>query len=101
MVLVAGGLHLFFYGFQIQGSRHKFDPRGQSRNDGRFLGRSQVWDNIFWSCASGVTLWTLYEVFFVWAYANGMLPTVGWNAHPVWFVLLFVAIDIAVTAAAS
>lgn len=92
MVLVAGGLHLYFYSFGKQGSRHKYDSRGQSRNDRKFLGHNQVWDNFFWSCASGVTLWTLYEVFFVWAYANDGLASLDWSAHPLWFALMFVAI---------
>ncbi len=92
MVLVAGGLHLFFYSFKKQGSRHKYDARGLGRNNRRFLGRNQVWDNIFWSCASGVTLWTAYEAFFMWAYANDLPPYLDWSANPVWFVLLFVAI---------
>ena len=91
-VLVAGGLHLYFYTFKKQGTRHKFDSREQSRNDPRFFARSQVWDNILWSCASGVTLWTAYEVFFMWAYANGLLTMLSWDAHPVWFVALFIAI---------
>ena len=92
IMLVAGGLHLFFYTFKRQGERHKFDPREQSRNDPRFFARSQVWDNMFWSCASGVTLWTAYEVFFMWAYANDVLPLLSWDTNPVWFVALFVAI---------
>jgi sterol desaturase/sphingolipid hydroxylase (fatty acid hydroxylase superfamily) len=92
MLLVAGGLHLFFYTFKKQGSRHKYDARDLGRNNRRFFGRNQVWDNIFWSCASGVTLWTAYEVFYMWAYANDLLPYLGWNANPVWFVLLFGAI---------
>jgi sterol desaturase/sphingolipid hydroxylase (fatty acid hydroxylase superfamily) len=92
MVLVAGGLHLFFYTFKMQGAEHKYDPRDLNRNDRRYFGQNQVWDNIFWSCASGVTLWTAYEVFFMWGYANDMLRPLDWNAHPVWFALLFVAI---------
>jgi sterol desaturase/sphingolipid hydroxylase (fatty acid hydroxylase superfamily) len=48
---------------------------------------------MFWSCASRVTFWTAYEVIFLWAYANNMLPFyLDWTTHPVWFVLMFVAI---------
>jgi hypothetical protein len=49
MVLVAGGLHLFFYTFKMQGAEHKYDPRDLNRNDRRYFGQNQVWDNIFWS----------------------------------------------------
>lgn len=91
IVLLAGGLHLYLYTFKKQGLAHKFERRGMVEGD-RFFGRKQVWDNIFWSCASGVSLWTAFEVFFMWAYANGKLPYLTWDENPAWFVLLFVAI---------
>ncbi len=40
----------------------------------KFLWGSQLRDNVFWSCASGCTVWTAYEVLMTWAYANGLLP---------------------------
>ncbi len=93
MVVVAGGLHLFFYAFQRQGTKRKFDPRDLDRDNKKFFARNQVWDNIFWTCASGVTIWTAYECFFLWAYANDYLPYyLEWTRHPVWFVLMFLAI---------
>jgi hypothetical protein len=92
ILLVAGGLHLYLYTFKKQGLIHKFELRDMVVHDRRFFGHSQVRDNIFWSCASGVTLWTAYEVFFMWGFANDKLPYLGWDENPVWFVLLFVAI---------
>ena len=93
LILVAGGLHLFFYTFRRQGSEHKYDRRDLERGNRRFFTGRQIWDNIFWSCASGVTFWTAYEVFFMWAYANDMLPFyLDWTTHPIWFVSMFVAI---------
>ncbi len=92
MVLVAGGLHLYFYSFKKQGRAQKYDHRDQSRNDPKFLGRNQVLDNVFWTCASGVTLWTVYEAGFIWGYATGGLALLDWNDHPVGFALVFLAI---------
>ena len=92
MVAVAGGLHLYFYTFKKQGMVHKFDPRGQSKDDRKFFLRNQVWDNVFWTCASGVTLWTAYEVLFVYGYANGLIPMISWQSDPVWFVAILLAI---------
>jgi sterol desaturase/sphingolipid hydroxylase (fatty acid hydroxylase superfamily) len=93
MLVVAGGLHLYFYTFRRQGAERKFDPRDLARSSRKFFTRTQVWDNMFWTCASGVTVWTAYEVAFMWAYANGMLPFyLDWRSHPVWFVLMLVAI---------
>ena len=88
MLLVAGGLHLYFYTFRRQGAERKFDPRGLDRNNPRFFARDQVWDNMLWSCASGVAFWTVYEAGFMWAYANDLLPFyLRVNEHPVWFAI--------------
>ena len=90
MLLVAGGLHLYFFTLKRQRSERQFDNRALSTNEGRFFTRDQVWDNMFWTCASGVTLWTAYEVFFMWSYANEQLAFfLDWRTHPIWFVMLF------------
>jgi len=49
----------------------------------------QIRDNIFWTIASGVTVWTAYEVLMFWAMANDYAPMLTWAANPVWFVALF------------
>ena len=36
MIIVAGGLHLYFHGWKRQGSRLKFDPRDLKRNSRSF-----------------------------------------------------------------
>ena len=93
MLAVAGGFHLFFYTFGRQGSERKFDPRDLVTANRRFFTGNQVRDNMFWSLASGVSLWTAYEAVFMWAYANDMLPYyLDWTAHPVWFVVMLAAI---------
>ena len=93
MILVAGGLHLYFHVFKMQGTHLKYDRVDMQRNNPRFLGNDQVRDNMFWTLASGVPIWTAYEVFFFWGYANDLLPHyLEWRTHPVAFVLLFFAI---------
>ena len=87
-VLLAGSLHLYFHTFRRQ-SEHKYDPHELDRNNPKFLFNNQVWDNIFWTCASGVTVWTAYQVIVMWAYANGIAPWLGWEDNPIFFVLLF------------
>jgi sterol desaturase/sphingolipid hydroxylase (fatty acid hydroxylase superfamily) len=82
--LVSGGWHLLLYTFRVQGSERKYDPRWLSRNDKRFLFGNQVYDNIFWSCASGCTIWTAYEVFYMWSAANGLVPYLDWREHPLY-----------------
>ena len=94
MFIVAGGLHLFFYTLRRQGDRHKFDRRGLAKNKTAFTWRDQVLDNMFWTCVSGVTVWTAVEVLYVWARSNGLVPTTSFTGNPIWFVAWFVLIPI-------
>jgi sterol desaturase/sphingolipid hydroxylase (fatty acid hydroxylase superfamily) len=90
MVVVAGGLHLYLYTFGKQGSARQFDTREMERNSPRFTWGDQVRDNMFWTCASGVTIWTAFEVLFMWAFANDYIAVLDWRDQPVWFALCFV-----------
>jgi len=89
--IIAGGLHLYFYVFKLQGTDKKFDAQiDMPKNNPRFFLNHQVWDNMFYTLVSGVTIWTAYEVFFFWAYANDYLPHyLEIRNHPVSFVLIF------------
>jgi sterol desaturase/sphingolipid hydroxylase (fatty acid hydroxylase superfamily) len=88
---VTGFWHLILYSLKLQGTERKYDPRWLRTGDRNFLFRSQLADNIFWSCASGVTTWTAYEATYFWAAANGFVPLVSFTAHPVYcgLVLFF------------
>ena len=94
MCAVAGGLHLWFYSFTAQGKKLKFDARELAKNNGTYTFRNQVLDNMFWTLASGVTVWTILEVLYFWAAANGHVPTVIFAENPVWFAAWFVLIPI-------
>jgi sterol desaturase/sphingolipid hydroxylase (fatty acid hydroxylase superfamily) len=84
LVAVAGTLHVLLYRRRVQGSRFKYNSRWQSKSK-TFLFNDQVLDNAFWSIASGATVWTLYEVFMLWAYGNDWLPFATLRSNPVWF----------------
>lgn len=92
MSAVAGGLHLYLYTFSRQGDRLKFDARPLRASGRSFTFGGQVRDNMFWTLASGVTVWTAYEVLIFWAMANGFAPVLTWESNPVWFVLLFLLV---------
>ena len=89
MLLVAGGLHLYLYAFARQGRARKYMAQELARSDPRFSWNDQTRDNMGWTLASGVTLWTAYEAALMWAYANEAIPLLQWRDNPVWFVLLF------------
>lgn len=88
MIAVAGGLHLYFHTWRRQGRDRKFDPREMARKGGSFTFRSQLWDNVLWSLASGVTTWTVFEVLMFWAMANGHAPMLSPAENPVWFAVI-------------
>ena len=94
MGLVAGGLHLYFYVFKCQQDEGHYDARPFARNNRVFTFNDQVLDNIFWSCASGVTIWSAYEVLMMWSLANGYLPALDLPSDWGWLVLLIVLIPI-------
>ena len=88
-MLLGGALHLYLYTFNKQGLTGKYHPDDLNRTSIKYLFNNQVWDNIFWTIASGVTIWTLYEIGMIWGYANHTIPIVSWDEHPVWCVTLF------------
>lgn len=92
LVVVASGLHLYFYRYRQQGSALKYESQFLSRDSNRFTFKKQLWDNVFWSIASGLTLWTAYEVLLLAAQARGWAPVHHWQDGAVWFVALFVII---------
>lgn len=87
MLVIAGGLHLYFFTFRAQGKRLKYDHNEKHERSRKFSFGNQVWDNVFWSLIVGVLFWTVYEVLYFWAVANGVAPTFALADHPVVFVI--------------
>ena len=94
MFIVAGGLHLYFYVYRKQGEDRRYDARPFAENNRVFTFNNQVLDNMFWSCASGVTVWTAYEALMMWALANGYAPVLLWPQQAGWLILLIFLIPI-------
>lgn len=89
VLLLAGTLHMYLYVYSGQEMRTKFDIRLMEKN-GRFLFRDQVCDNMFWTLASGVPIWTAWVVLYFHLAANEYAPALSTiNQAPVWFVLMF------------
>ena len=94
ILCLAGGLHWYFHGARLQGDRLKYDPRAFPRAGRMFTMGDQLRDNVFWTLASGVPIWTGFEVLIWMAMANGYAPVTTFAATPVWFVLFFFLIPI-------
>ncbi len=88
MFVVAGGLHLYFYTLKKQDDILKYDSRSFSNNK-KFTFNRQVFDNMFWSIASGVTIWTFYQILLLWSYSNGFISKISFDSSPFLFLSLF------------
>ncbi len=93
LVVIAGAWHVWFYRFKAQGTRYKYTSKWLATSNRKFLWGNQLRDNIFWSCVSGGTIWTAYEVVSMWAYANEIIPYVDWRTEPVYCALLLCGIQ--------
>jgi len=94
MIVVAGGLHWFFYMRRGQGKKLKFDHREQAKDNRLWQFSNQVHDNLFWSLTSGVAQLTAFQIVTMWGMANGYFPTVTLASNPTWFMLALVLIPI-------
>lgn len=88
MWLVAGGLHWYFYSARKQDDQRRYDTRPFPTDSRGFTFGSQVRDNMFWTLASGVTVWTLYESLMLWSLANGYAPALHTSEQWPWLLLM-------------
>ncbi|WP_456724866.1 sterol desaturase family protein [Bradyrhizobium sp. USDA 4350] len=84
--LVYGGLHSLLYIRRSQQTAFKYNARWPDTDNPNFLFGSQTAENMFWTMCSGVPVWTAYEVFTWWMFANGYIHYVEFGEHPIYFV---------------
>ncbi|WP_052261840.1 sterol desaturase family protein [Leisingera sp. ANG-M1] len=90
LLIVAGGLHLWFYGIDGQGKLLKYDPRPYAkRRNALYKFGYQTWDNMYYSMVFGATFLSILECVLRWIYANEYIGTLSFAAHPIWFIALF------------
>ena len=94
VVLFVGAFHLRLYVRKAQGTSFKFNAKWPERGNPVFLFGNQTIDNMIWTLASGVTVWTAYEVLTLWLFANGYIPMIDWEANPIWFGALLLIIPL-------
>ena len=76
-ICVYGAWHLWLYVWRKQDTSFKYNRKWPSENSTAFTFNNQTYDNMFWTLASGVPIWTAYEVLMLWAYANGYATIVN------------------------
>jgi sterol desaturase/sphingolipid hydroxylase (fatty acid hydroxylase superfamily) len=92
VLIIFGGWHFFLYIRKSQSNSFKFDGKWPSTNNDAFLFRRQNIDNIIWTFACGVPVWTAYEAGILWAFANGYVPYISWTQHPVYCLAILLLI---------
>jgi len=89
--LLFGGMHYFLYIRKSQGNNLRYTTKPFPTNSKRFKFGHQVRDNMFYTLASGVPIFTAYEVLTYWLFANGYIGFINFE-NPVafwaWFVFL-------------
>lgn len=91
-VLVYGGLHAVLYIRRSQETNFKYNPKWPEADNPTFLFGNQTAENVFWTMCSGVPVWTAFEVFTWWMFANGYIPYVDFREQPVYFIALMLLV---------
>ena len=95
VLLLYGALELRLYIKQAQGIRFKYNDKwpADNRSD-KFLFKSQNLDNALRTFASGLPIWTAYEVLLLWCYANDWGPWTTLTENPVWLVVFWLLLPL-------
>ncbi len=91
VLLVYGLWHGLLYIRRTQGPLFKLNGRWPAQDSPAFLFRRQTADNLLRTLLSGVPIWTAYEALAYWVFANGWVPWISLETHPLWFALLVLA----------
>ncbi len=93
--LCYGALDLRLYIQRAQGTRFKYNGRfPQDQTNDAFIRGSQTLDGMIRTYATGVPVWTAYEVLALWLFANGYAPMASFAEHPVWLIAIGVLLPI-------
>ncbi|MCE2516960.1 MAG: sterol desaturase family protein [Alphaproteobacteria bacterium] len=84
LIVVAGGLHYYFYRRRGQQTELKYTSKFLHRPSERFLFNNQLYDNMFYTLVSGALIWSAYEVLMFWAMGNGMITLSSYGENPIW-----------------
>lgn len=84
LLLFYGGFEWLLYKRRTQANRFKYNGRfPQEQPSGVFWFNSQNLDNFLRSFLVSVPIGTAIEVFLLWLYASGRLPSLSWEQHAI------------------
>jgi len=73
----------------------KYNPEWPTYGN-KFLFGHQTYDNVFWSCTSGVIFWTFYEALFLYLIANNKCKSIylNYTDYPIWSTIFMFLIPL-------
>jgi sterol desaturase/sphingolipid hydroxylase (fatty acid hydroxylase superfamily) len=93
--LFFGAIELRLYIRRRQGNQFKYNAKWPSESPSTvFVFSSQNIDNMLRTFASGVPIWTAYEVMILWAFSNGWGPWTTFGDNPAWLICFGLVIPI-------
>ena len=93
LFLITGTVHFWLYIQKGQGTQFQFNKKGLRKNHSHFWFSDQTKENMLFSIVSGCGVWTIYEAFTYWMFANGyFLYPVEWLDSPIYIVIMFLLI---------
>jgi sterol desaturase/sphingolipid hydroxylase (fatty acid hydroxylase superfamily) len=93
LVLWYSAFHVWLYVRKHQDTRFKYNPKWPGRGE-RFTFGSQTRENVFWTLASALPIWTAWEVVTLWLFSSGRIPWIDLRDHPIWFVALMLLVPL-------
>ena len=94
VALYFGAFHYQLYFKRAQGSEFKFNLSWPSRNSKQFIFGNQTIDNIILTFASGVTIWTIFELSILWVAAHGFIEVISVKENLFYFVVMIFLIHL-------
>lgn len=94
LIVIVSIWHLHFWSLKRQGMRYKYTSDWMAVGNRKFMRGNQLFENIFWNIVSGGTIWTIYEVLMMWAYANKVVPYMDPAEQPIAFVGMLCSIGL-------
>jgi sterol desaturase/sphingolipid hydroxylase (fatty acid hydroxylase superfamily) len=88
VALYFGAFHYHLYFKRAQKTEFKFNARWPSENSKQFMFSNQNVDNIILTFASGVTIWTIFELGILWIAAQGFVEVISVREYPIYFVVM-------------
>ena len=95
ILMIYGAMEIWLYVRRSQGNRFKYNgkfPAEQTSNV--FIFKSQNIDNVIRTFATGLPIWSTYEVLVLWAWANGWGPWTTFGDNPVWLIAFWLVIPL-------